>query len=54
LNWFGWQKLLLVEQNKNGVMVRPQPDLLPQEKEQHRPVLILRMTLRQIQWQVFQ
>jgi hypothetical protein len=67
---FERQKLFLVKKNQNGVLARPQPDVLPsvfaplrrdraeaeggQEKEPHSPVLILRMTVRQIQSQVFQ
>ena len=34
-------------------LVRPQPDLLPQEKGPHSLVLFLRMSVWQIQSQVF-
>jgi len=37
-----------------GFYVRPQPDLLPQEKEQQSLVSDSRLIVRQIQSQVFQ
>ena len=36
------------------VYARPQPDLLPQEKEQRSPVSCLRMSVRQIQSREFE
>jgi len=48
-----WPRLLSAEENEFGFLAHPQPDLLPQEKEQRRSVNAFWMIFRQIQSQVF-